>query len=286
MWQSETRLNTLTKKPIYKRGTLYKERFANFFKRRVDLSGNIGRNFYLMKKNLENFALLKGDSRYLMSHQRILNASILNYFLLERLGKTLNITRKYNFLQDINKIISIFKLKKQILINKFTHFITTYTSKRLRPALKKNVQNNFIHFSPFMRFPLPGYPHFRAYRRIKLKKKLLIKRLRNKSKFLMMQQSIALHSFMGTKELSYSSLVKNNKLGVLSILYLYKLKRRQKLRMNYKERKFLKRPFKLSRMNQARFHATDIPFYCLFYDKMKQEMEYVHNNKKQMIEVS
>jgi len=266
-------------KILFKDWQDFKEGIANFFKNRVDISSNIARNYQLILKNQK---YLKEIEKNRLSPEK--SRKIFFYSFIARYLNKVKAKKKKKNLKSIFIYLRIikylFKLKKQIYENKFVHSFRTYTSKRLRRFLKLDVETNKIKFNPYLKFPLPGYPHLIAQKRKRLKKKLLVCRLRNKSKFLILQQSIALHSFIGTKDLSYSGLVKNNKLHFLSILYQYKFKKKKKERLSYKERKFLKRPFKLIRMNQARFHIMDIPSYSLWYEKMKEQM--IHNDQCQI----
>jgi len=75
---------------------------------------------------------------------------------------------------------------------------------------------------------LPGFPNIINKLKRKLKKRLLIQRIRRKYQFLMSQQILALHTFLGTKEGSYASLVKQNKISVLKHIYRYKLRVKSK----------------------------------------------------------
>lgn len=259
----------------------YKEHIASFLKRRLDLSGNITRNFQLIKKNVQIFKARRKIIKKLKP-SLLKNLMLLFYMwklninfpmLLKHVLKKIR-TRLSECILAIQKLV---RLNKKFQENRYVQLFRTYVSKRLRRPFRRNVQTNKIKFNPFFKFKVPGYPKFKAKKRLKLRKKLLICRLRNKSKFLMIQKSIALHSFIGTNELSYASLVKNNKLSLVSILYQYRIRKKKKTRISYKERKLIKRPFKLIRMNQARFHTTDHPIYSIFFKNINEQLNYAYN---------
>jgi hypothetical protein len=251
----------------------FQEKVGSLIPRLIDFSGNSIRHQYYNKQQKKiNLLLQKLNNKQFLNNKVLLMSFFLVYntnnnFILQDIKKFLslcsNIRAKYK---------KIFNLKKKLLELKFLNKTSPFILRRLARGFKKDVEKDKIIINPYYNFQLPGFPKIHHRLRRKLKKRLLIQRLRRKYKFIMLQQNLSLHTFMGTKEVSYASLVKNNKLDLIKFLYQYKLRVRTGKRTNFRDKKFIRRPFRVARMNQARFDKMDISDYALWYKKMENQL--------------
>lgn len=166
----------------------------------------------------------------------------------------------------------VFKYNKEIIELKTENTTHCFLVRKLAKSFKTDVETNTIIINPQYKFQFPGNPYVIYRLRKKLKKRLLVQRLRSKYKAIMLQQNLSLHTFMGTKEVSYASLVKNNKLNLIKFLYQYKIRTSTGKNTNFKEKQFIRRPFRVARMNQARFDIMDISDYALWFKKMENQL--------------
>ena len=255
-----------------------KENIADLFKSRVDLSGNIGKNAVLISKTLKmfnnrHFLRSENCTFLLLNCLKVLNIGMknagINYKNIRELIKE-NLNVDFNkLLIFVNKILALIKLRMLIKENKYISLTRAYTSIKLRRPFQKNVETGQIVYNHFFKSQLSGYPHLKSRYRVKLRKRLLISRLRDKYKFIIMNQSIALHSF---QNISYSYLVKTNKVHTLSTLYQYRSRLKKKEKISTKDKIFLKRPFQSERTNRPRFHVIDHSSFNKFFNKMKEQM--------------
>lgn len=256
----------------------YKENIANLFKSRVDLSGNIGKNSVLISKTrnlFDNRKLAKKEvsSFLLIMLIRLLYVQMQNIELDPQDIRELveeNLYISYlKFKALLNKVSFLAKRREFINENSFISASLTYTSIKLRRPFQKNAETGEIIYNQFFKLRLKGYPHLKLKYRARLRKRLLISRLRNKYKFIIMDKNVALHSF---KDVSYSYLVKTNKVKLLSTLYQYRVRRKKKEKISNKDKIFLKRPFQSEKTNRPRFHIIDHSSFNNFFKKMEEQI--------------
>jgi hypothetical protein len=253
----------------------YKEKIGLILPKRLDFSGNIKIREHFIKKKKVQIQQIKKLNKILKKNYSLFKLILLFYFIFAQ-----NINENQEnlnfFLILINKFYKIYniisKLRRNLIEIKYNNKVLNSTSRRVPKVYKYDVDKEIVIFNPFYKFQYLGYPQIYQKFRKKLKKRLLVQRFRNKYKFVLLQQSLSLHTFLGTKEVSYANLVKTNNLNLLLFLYQYKIKLKSKTKTNYKEKKVIRRPFKVARMNEARFDILEMPDYALWYNKIEDQI--------------
>jgi len=267
----------------------FKEKMGDFMPKMIDYSGNSINHYHNITQRKINKKKLSFIIRFFLRTKIMFYKILLTLFDF----KYINVNSKKYSLYGIRffKILNFLKflynkygiLKENNIEIKYLRQTCPLTIRRLARVFKKDIEKveekekDKIIINPYYKFQLPNYPHIRYRFRRKLRKRLLIQYIRRKYKFIMFVESLSLHTFLGTKEVSYASLVKNNRLNLVKFLYQYKLKmqRRNKgrgKRLNFREKQFIQRPFKVAEMNTARFDMMDHSYYAVWYKKMENQL--------------
>lgn len=250
----------------------YKEKIGNIEQKKIDFSKNFLKQQIFTKKATINIQQLEKIK------QKLLQKNLLKSLLLHLFIKSLyNINDNNDILlkEKIQKIwYTIKKLKNSLLEYKIFNStkIFNIVTKKISPVFIKDANINKIKHNPRYKFQVPGYPNIISKFQKKLKKKLLIQRFRRQLKFILLQQNISLHTFIGNKEVSYANLVKENKLELLTFLYQNKIRIKTKKKTRFQEKQLTERPFKVAKMNQIRLNIMENSETILWYEKMKNQM--------------